>query len=100
MGAYMTINPNSQVITLSTLTSDKAVESSVLNGMFVKGHYSRPNDENRVIVPISTIKDSINKQMMKAKKSYTLPTPEKVIELSGGLTIKQSTGLNWLQPAR
>ena len=78
----MTINPNLQVITLSTLTSDKAVESSVLNGMFVKGFFQRPNDENHTIVPISTIKHSINNQLAKAKAKGLLSQPVKVYTLA------------------
>jgi hypothetical protein len=88
------------VLTNTTMNQDQAIESSVLGDMFIKGHYQRPNDTNHTLVPISTIKDSIIKQMKHAKKSFTLPTPRKAIELSGGLVINQKKGLNWLQPSR
>jgi hypothetical protein len=81
-GINMTINPNSQVITLSTLTSDKAVESSVLNGMFVKGYYQRKDDTNHTLVPESTIMNSIKSQIAKAKAKGFLNQPVKVYTLA------------------
>jgi hypothetical protein len=78
----MMINQNSQVITLSTSKGDSAIESSVLNGMFVKGFFQRPNDENHTLVPISTIKHSITSQLSKAKAKGFLNQPIRVYTLA------------------
>lgn len=70
------------VLTNTTMNQDQAIESSVLGGMFIKGHYQRPNDTNTLIVPISTIKHSIDSQMAKAKAKGLLSQPVKIYKLA------------------
>ena len=70
------------VLTNTTMNQDQAIESSVLNDMFIKGHYQRPNDTNTLNVPISTIKDNINKQLAKAKANGFMSQPVKTYKLS------------------
>jgi hypothetical protein len=69
------------VLTNTTTNQDQTIESSVMQDMFIKGYYQRPNDTNTLIVPISTIKDSINKMNAKAKAKGILNSPVKTYNL-------------------